>query len=174
MPRTESTSSRRRARRVVALCRVQTPTHSHSGNRGLQTALPSSTNIFPFFARSKHIWCRSTRVTTHPLVYRTSCARVAPPFDVEASNLVHPIVVIQLASFCIQIAASACISWQGVGEVRRRIRNSERKEDGMNDRRRTAWVHVVPAVMVLAAVATAAASAQAAPRAAARLSVRTA
>ena len=43
----------------------------------------------------------------------------------------------------------------------------------MNDRRRTAWVRVVPAVMVLAAVATVAASAQAAPRAAARLSVRT-
>src|SRR5207247_4781201 len=128
----------------------------------------------PFLARSKHICCRSTTVTTHPLVYRTSGARVAPPFDVEASNLVHPIVAIQLASFCIQIAASACISWQGVGEVRRRIRNSERKEDGMNDRRRTAWVHVVPAaVMVLAAVATVAASAQAAPWAAARLSVRT-
>ena len=44
----------------------------------------------------------------------------------------------------------------------------------MNDRRRTAWVHVVPAaVIVLAAVATVAASAQAAPWAAARLSVRT-
>jgi len=43
----------------------------------------------------------------------------------------------------------------------------------MNDRRRTAWVRVVPAVMVLAAVATVAASAQAAPWAAARLSVRT-